>query len=280
MDFEKTIEKLSASVPAPQEETYVDEDGLLRCSKCDGKRETIIKHPFKDETKKVRCICDCYAKALADEEEARKNQERMKRIENLRRTGFSDKQLLGWTFYNDDGSHPEVMKAARNYVEKFKTFRENGKGLLLYGNVGTGKTYVAACIANALVDKGIPAMMTNFARISNKLQESFDGKQEYIDSLNRFDLLVIDDLASERRTEYMQEIIFNVIDARYRSGLPMIITTNLPIAELKKPSNVSDTRIYDRILEKCFPIEVKGKSHRRKNVSEEYEEMKGLLGLD
>lgn len=278
MDFNKTIDQISASVPEPTEETYVGDDGLLHCSKCDGKRETIVT--FLEKERKVRCICTCQKAALDAEEEERKNQERLKQIERMRRTGFPDSQLVDWTFYNDDGSHPEVMKAARNYVENFSTFKENGKGLLLYGNVGTGKTYVAACIANALVDKGIPALMTNFARIANKLQESFEGRQTYLDDLNKFDLLVIDDLAAERKTEYMQEIIFNVVDARYRSGLPMIITTNLPIETIKNAPNMSDNRIYDRILEKCFPLEVKGKSHRRKNIKDEYKGMKELLGLD
>ena len=264
MDFDDTIDKLSNSVPEPVEETYLGDDGLLHCSKCDGFRETIIS--FMEKERKVRCICKCQKEALDAEEEARLNHEKLKRIENLRRTGFQDGELMNWTFYNDDGSHPEVMKAARNYVENFKTFKESGKGLLFYGSVGTGKTYVAAAIANALVDKGIPVLVTNFARIANKLQESFDGRQAYLDDLNKFDLIVIDDLATERKTEYMQEIVFNVVDARYRSGLPMIITTNLGIETLKNPTSVSDTRIFDRILEKCFPIEVKGKSHRRKKM--------------
>lgn len=278
MDFNRTIDQLSARVPEPVEETYLGDDGLLHCSKCDGKRETMVT--FLGKEKKVRCICACQKAAMDAEEEERKNQEKLRYIERLRLTGFPDSQLIDWTFYNDDGSHPEVIKAARNYVENFATFKENGKGLLLYGNVGTGKTYVAACIANALVDKGIPAMVTNFARIANKLQESFEGRQSYLDNLNKFDLLVIDDLAAERKTEYMQEIIFNVVDARYRSGLPMVITTNLNIETIKNAPNMSDNRIYDRILEKCFPIEVKGKSHRRKNIKDEYDGMKELLGLD
>lgn len=278
MNFDKAIDKISASVPKPIAETYKGDDGLLRCSKCDGKRETIVTVFGKE--RKVNCICTCQKEALEAEELEQKNHEKMRRIEELRKTGFHDRRLEEWTFYNDDGSHAEIMKAARNYVDKFDTFKRDGKGLLLFGNVGTGKTYVAASIANALVDKGVPVLMTNFSRIANKLQETFDGKQAYLDALNKFDLLVIDDLAAERKTEYMQEIVFNVVDSRYRSGLPMIITTNLGMEAFRKPATTMESRIYDRILENCLPLEVKGKSNRKKSLKDDYADMKGLLGLN
>ena len=99
-----------------------------------------------------------------------------------------------------------------------------------------------------------------------------------MDSLIKYDLLVIDDLASERNTGYMQEIIYGVIDARYMADKPMIITTNLSLEAIKAPTTTTDMRIYDRLLEKCFPVEVKGESHRRKMVKKEYDEMKEALG--
>jgi DNA replication protein DnaC len=107
----------------------------------------------------------------------------------------------------------------------------------------------------------------------------FDGKQAFIDSLNRYTLLIIDDLGAERKSEFMQETVFNIVDARYRSGLPFIITTNLTAEELKKPQDVSYSRIYDRILERCFPIEVSGASRRRQNLKDNYKNVKEKLGL-
>ena len=74
-------------------------------------------------------------------------------------------------------------------------------------------------------------------------------------------------------------MVFNIIDARYRSGLPMIITTNLTIEQIKSPENVNYSRIYDRIIERCFPVEVQGKSRRRAAVRADYNDMKSLLGL-
>jgi DNA replication protein DnaC len=71
---------------------------------------------------------------------------------------------------------------------------ENGTGLLLWGNVGTGKTYIAAAIANALLDENVPVMMTSFSRILGAIPGPASGNQtEAIDQLMRYPLLIIDD---------------------------------------------------------------------------------------
>ena len=87
------------------------------------------------------------------------------------------------------------------------------------------------------------------------------------------------DLGAERKSEFMKEMVYNIIDSRYRSGLPMIITTNLSMDEMKNPGNMEYERIYDRILERCFPIKVEGTSKRRKAIRNSYDEMKNTLGL-
>lgn len=283
MNFEKVIDHLSNNVPDPIEKTYMGEDGLIRCAKCHGKLQTMVRifrGTDKERERKVSCVCQCTIKHLEELKRQQEQREQKKKIEELRRTGFPDGQLKQWTFENDDNSHPKVSTIAKKYVENFQQLKKDGKGLIFYGGVGTGKTFVAACIANALINKGIPAMVTNFNYISNKLQESFEGKQAYLNRLNLLDLLVIDDFGAERKTEYMQEVIFNVIDARYRAGLPMVITTNLTLDQIKNPATIEERRVMDRVLEKCFPIEVKGGSHRRKNVREQYGDMKDLLGLN
>ena len=193
--------------------------------------------------------------------------------------GFSEEHMANWTFANDDLSNEKITKAAQRYVDNFAELRKSGKGLLLYGNTGTGKTYTACEIANALIDQGYPVLVTNFARILNTLQGTYD-KQEYLDGLNAYQLLVVDDLGIERDTAYAKEQVFNVVDSRYRSGLPMIITTNLTMEKIKNPEDIENRRIYDRILERCFPIEVNGSSRRRKAVREDYDAMKNLLGLE
>jgi DNA replication protein DnaC len=257
---------------------YVGEDNLYYCGKCKTRKQTIIN--LFGKTKIVPCICECRAAEIKAEEEERERREFFERVMRMKRVGFPEKAMAEWTFANDDGSNPKLTNAMKNFVEHFQTFKEQGKGLLLFGNVGTGKTYLAACVANELISKGIPCLVTNFARISNEVQGMFEGKQQYYDNLNTFPLLVIDDLSAERKTEYMQEIVFNVIDARYRANLPLIVTTNLTREELMHPANLTHQRIFSRLFEMCTPIEVVGKDRRQQALKEDIGKMKNLLGLE
>ena len=271
------LEARASDAIKAEEGDYIGDDGLLYCHKCNTKKQTevnvlgVIRRPM--------CMCKCQAAKRAAEEEEYKRRKFEERVNELRRVGFPEADMRNWTFSNDDLANERITKAAQKYVDNFSELRKNGKGLLLYGNTGTGKTFAACEIANALIDKGYPVLVTNFARILNTLQGTFE-KQEYIDGFNNYQLLVIDDLGIERDTAYAKEQVFNIIDSRYRSGLPMIITTNLTMEKIKNPEDIENRRIYDRILERCFPVEVEGSSRRRKAVREDYEVMKNLLGLD
>ena len=267
------IEGLSQSVPRSDKE-YVDNDGLLRCRTCNKRLETIINVLGRD--KKVRCICDCRKEELNKYKEHEKIIER----DRIKKVCFMQSNMADWTFANDDGENKEISDAMKKYADQFDEFKKSGIGLLLYGSVGTGKTYYAACIANELIDKGyVKVLMTNFARLTNQLQGKFEGRQEYLDSLNDYSLLIIDDLGAERDSEFVQEIIFNIIDARYRSGLPFIITSNLSIEEMMKTDKLSHKRIYDRILERCYPVKVDGASRRTESFKNNIIAVGNKLGL-
>lgn len=270
--LEHIINGISQSVPRSDME-YVDNDGLLRCKTCDARVETVVNVFGKD--KKVRCICNCKKKALEEYKEVEKAIERDK----IKKVCFMMSNMGDWTFANDDNQNKELSNAMKKYTENFKEFKKDGTGLLLFGTVGTGKTYYAACIANELIDKGYTVLMTNFARLVNQLQGKFEGRQEYIDSLNDYSLLIIDDLGAERSSEYMQETVFNIIDARYRAGLPFIITTNLSLAEIVNTDAIAYKRIYDRILERCYPIEVEGQSRRKGYFNSNVADVGKKLGL-
>lgn len=262
---------------AEQPGDYRDADGLLMCGKCHTPKQ--VRQPFLGNVKVLACACKCVIEHNRREAEEKRKRDRMQYLDSMRRTGFPDAEMRKWTFANDDGGNANLMSIARKYVANFDAMRSNGTGLLLYGNVGCGKSFAAACIANALIDNGTPCMMTNFTRIINRLQESFDGRQKYIDNLSRLDLLVIDDMAVERNTEYVWEQVMTIIDARYRSGLPVVVTTNLTIGELADPADIRRQRVYSRLKEMCVPIEVTGADRRTRKMERNIMSAKSLLGL-
>lgn len=258
---------------------YTSEDGLLMCGKCHTPKQCRFIATWDGKEKKPYTLCDC-ARAHRDaEEQARQAQDLRIEVNRLRKLGFPDSEMADWTFAHDDGTDPRTTSIAHKYVDNFPEMKKRGKGLLLYGPVGTGKTHAAACIANELISQGRPCLVTNFARITNTLQGMFDGKQRYLDDFNRLDLLVIDDLAAERDTSFMNEMIFNIIDSRYRSGKPLIVTSNLTQTELTAPASVDKKRIYSRLLEMCVPVEVKGVDRREKKLQDDSADMARLLGL-
>ncbi len=277
--FKQAMESLMATTEKNNivnEGDYYNEEGLLYCGKCRTPKQVAIM--VLEELRRPYCLCACEAERLRKEEEERKEQERLKKIEEIRRRCFQDEAMQNWTFANDDMSNEKITKVMQKYVDNFLDLKKQGKGLLLYGQCGTGKTYAACEVANALIDRGYSVLVTNFARVLNELQATFE-KQEYIDSINRNALLILDDLGIERDTPYAREQVYNIIDARYRAGLPMIITTNLTMDKIKATQDIDNMRIYDRILERCFPVEINGENKRRKAVRESYGDMKNLLGL-
>lgn len=271
------LEKRAAAAIKINEGDYIGDNGLLYCGKCRTPKQTRIEVFGQERT--PMCLCKCAAEKNKAEEAERQHREKLRKIEGMRSAGFPDSDMQEWNFEADDGTNEKISKVAKNYVENFKTMYERGKGLLLYGTVGTGKTFYSACIVNALIDEGYPCLMTNFSRLVNTISGMFEGKQEFIDSLNRYDLLVIDDLAAERDTEYMNEIVQTIIDSRYRAGLPTTITTNLTAEEIKNPADIRKQRTYSRLLEMCLPIEVKGADRRRQKLINDYAELNDLLGL-
>lgn len=270
----ESIEKASTIKPEPGDYT---ENGLLHCGKCNTPKQTQIE--LFGKVRKPLCLCRCATEKRDAEQAAWERQQQLDKVKRLRRMGFPDAEMSRWTFAVDDGENEKISTVAKNYVDNFAEMRKRGKGLLFFGDVGRGKSFIAACIANALIDRGFPCLVTNFARLTNTIGGMYSGKQEYIDGLDQFELLVIDDLASERDTEYMGEMVQNIIDSRYRSGKPLVITTNLTAEELKAPEDMRRQRIFSRLLEMCVPIEVQGYDRRKKKLVEEHREMADLLGL-
>lgn len=265
-----------AAPEKPQDDEYINPaDGLIYCKKCNTPRQkslVLFGRPFTPYM-----MCRCRQEAYEAEEARQRRQECMDDIAAKRSVGLHDRALWECTFANDLGYNPQIQKA-REYVNKFDEMQKRGAGLLLWGGIGTGKTFLAGCIANALIDRQVPVLMTTSGRILNTLTGMFqEDRNGYIDSFSRYSLLILDDLGMERSTEFALEQVFNVIDTRYRSKKPMIVTTNLTLEELKHPPDLAHSRIYDRILEVCVPIKINSQNIRSISREANFKEMSLLL---
>ena len=255
---------------------YIGADGLLYCGKCHTQKQCRITMCGREDI--VHHMCKCASeKYNTMREQVRRNTMGM-RISEMRGECFTDSALRRCTFDADDGGMPEISEICRKYVQNFGAFRERGEGLLLYGSCGSGKTFFASCIANAVIDRGCPALVTSFVQLANS---SIDERTRQMGQFDRYALLVLDDLGAERQSAsgYMQEMIYSVIDRRVRSGLPMIVTTNLTMDEIKKPKEIDYKRIYDRIMEKTVPVEVNGMNRRYRKINDTIGEYRKMLGM-
>lgn len=252
---------------------YLGDDGLIYCGKCHTRKQG--KYDFDGQILTIMCLCKC-----ADEEYKKKREEleRRDRAETNKLHCFPSSEMLTWTFENDDMSNEPLTTAMRNYAEHFEEMKKRGKGLFLWGTCGTGKTYAACEVASAVLEMGYAVLFTDFRRLLNSIIKSND-KQAPIDSLREYDLVVLDDLGVERETQFAQEQVESIVDTIEKNNIPVVITTNLTIDQVKNPQTIEYKRIYERILKRCHPIEVKGQNRRRKEAKDDYDEMRSLLGL-
>ena len=261
-----------------EEGDYRDEEGFLICHKCHTRKQYELD--IFGHMRRVPIMCKCAEEKHQREQEEMERQENMLRIKRLQEKGISDPQYLKWRMENDDRMNPKLSDAVERYVNKWNEMYDKNMGILFYGSVGTGKTFFAACIANGLIDKGIGVLMTNIPSLMTAMSKNFEkDKERILSEISQVPLLILDDVGVERGTDYGYEKIQEIIDTRYRSGKPLIVTTNLSPEVLRNPEDPRYKRVYDRILEMCFPIVVDGKSRRAKKAKNMWNDAKDILGL-
>lgn len=269
MNVDALIDSIAEKAEPVRDLVDYEKDGLLYCGHCNTPKQCRI--PIGGNVRLVGCQCACAAREYEAEKKARADREKRLRIETLRADGIRDKSLTACRF--DKATMSDEIVKCKRYADAWDDMRRENNGLLLWGNTGNGKTFAAACIANELIDRGIPAMITSFPRILNA---GYD-KQEIIKQVRYYPLLVIDDLGAERSSEYAMETVYTVIDERYKSKKPLIVTTNLTLDELCKPKNMDYQRIYDRVIEMCTPLVFKGDNLRRDKANKRLRYVKSVL---
>lgn len=261
----KTSDKLNADSPLADKPTYI-ENSLYFCDVCKSPLQTKINLQGKEYT--VRVMCKCEEKEYEAEQDTFKKQQRELQTKINKQNGLIVKEWKHCTFANDDGQTPKLMALAKRYVTQWDKIKAENIGLLFFGGVGVGKTYATLCIANALLDAGERVIVTNFSRIINDISNFDNDKNDYIQNLASCSLLAIDDLGAERQSDYALQIVEGVIDERYKVNKPIILTTNLSMAELQNPKDLKYARIYSRILSMTLPVKAQGEDRRKSEHSE------------
>lgn len=301
--LDKAYESSNTFNPVKADDYIVGD--IVYCGTCNSPKQTwVVTPPFMEQMlrermeqgiaeyklidgkihRRVGCECKC---SLAEEQARQrqsKKEEIIREISVLHKFGFYDSALKKCTFKNDNGRNPELTRKAKLYCKDWEKFKKDNIGLTFHGGFGTGKTFFASCIANHLLLQGVSVILTNMSTIINYLTNNSVDKKEYMEKIKQCELLVIDDLGSERQTEYALEQVYNVIDSRYRSGKPIIVTTNIPLEEIKHPTptgkavvDAQISRIYSRINGMTVPIAVVGDDTREREAKTKLELAKELF---
>lgn len=271
--FESLVNRAEKDISQSGRDYINPADGLLYCGKCHTPKQCRVTAFGKDYA--PYCTCRCEQERLAKEREAFLQRQREADLNRLKALSDMPPKLRYCRFedYEVTADNSAAYRTCRKYADRFDLMLAKNQGLLLWGGMGTGKTFSAACIANALLGKGVSVVMTSFVRLLG-MSKGFDIDGDMLGFLNHAQLLVIDDLGAERSTDFALEKVYSIIDSRYSAGLPMILTTNLRLAEMQSTADLRYARVYERILEVCYPVQFKGRSFRSAEAADRFAEMK------
>jgi len=196
------------------------------------------------------------------------------RVATLRERSGLSKRMKGYTLGN---FRPTVSNAAGRarvkvdgYLEGWEENRDAGKGLYFCGGVGTGKTHLAVAVMNELIRrKRIPSLFVTVPELLDNLRETYNkpgrNLDEWMDAVQNAEFLVLDDLGSERTTEWVRERIFVIVNHRYREALPTVFTSNIGPKDLAEQLG---ERTASRIIAMCDWIALEGDDYRETAAKE------------
>jgi DNA replication protein DnaC len=208
----------------------------------------------KDET--FECPkCNGYGFILSDLEaipcECRQHQLVAERLHQAR----IPPKFLNKTIDNYTGRgriQSEVRKAARAYVSGFH-LREEMKGLLIVGQIGSGKSHIAIAILKEIIKKGYRGLYYSVPELLQRIRETYssesdEAEADVLDMISEVDLLVLDDLGGDAAPAWVRDRLYLLINRRYEENKPTIVTSRYDLEELKTQLG---QRIVSRLFEMC-----------------------------
>lgn len=217
----------------------------------------------RNDIGKVGVPCKCQQAVIDGTAKSERDAERIAKIKDNKYSCFPAAALHQETFskWGNDNKH---LQAAKKYCQKFNEMWDSGKGLVLCGRAGAGKSIASICLANELLERGFSVKY----KVQPEIEfEDIEYRNTMLKDLISCNVLIIDDLNLSELKKYGREIIFYILESRIKAKRPTIITSNITKAGLQHPTNAQDKRICDRIAndENFYIIEDSSHNYRKRN---------------
>lgn len=209
--------------------------------------------------------CQCQLDYIEGRKKQEKSDERRARIKENVAQCYSSSILFNEN-YSAYGEN-KFIDATKRYASKYAEMKENGKGLILCGQTGAGKTVAVICMANDLLNREVNVRFKVQQEIIYEAQSDLNNKKAYLDELTHCGLLIIDDFNLQViKIDSAREILFYIIDARNKMNKPVIITTNHSALAFKDAENDANKRIFERLGECCYIVENNKHNYRKERL--------------
>lgn len=248
---------------------YIGKDGLIYCGNCHTPRQKYIPLLGKN----MPMLCKCREEELKRQEELDKLIKKQQRIERLKNMSMLGERFKNASFDDVETAHNADVALVRarciKYCSNSFEVLKQGIGIYLFGNKGTGKSLLTACMGNALMQKLHTVLYTNFKEIKKQI---INSNNEFVEQLSKVDFLFIDDIGKQRVQKnnedlWLQEEVFELINNRYIHNMPVIFTSNYSLEELVRDRGFDDATV-DRIMEMCEIMKITGQSYRMTTKNE------------
>jgi DNA replication protein DnaC len=231
--------------------------------------------PFRDQVCPLG-TCDGSGWILGPEDVARPCECRAERLNRGRTRGVSSQipaRYRGVSFERPplsdmarDMEKKLALAQVRGFVDGLETNLAEGRGLWIFGGTGTGKTTLAMLVSKAALEAGKSVAIYSLPKLLARIRRTYDsepGSDSYLslfELLSSVDLLHIDDLGAEKRSDWVLEQLYALINERYESRCSVLITTNLSHMELEDQIGA---RTVSRLTEMCEEVELRGSDRRK-----------------